>query len=139
MERGDISVAATVRTAFVFEELIAHLQYPRRERAALRTHKYKVALEQWSFDFQVCDYMGDLTARFGVPVLVITWHSDGFAEALHDRLWRFEVPVAETRSWDYLTASPHIATDLSVDVVYDANPDHRFGYGWKCRQFDQRL
>ena len=67
-------------------------------------------------------------------VEVLTWHPAGFAEVVHDRLWTLGVQVRETRASSYGYESQKIATDPTVSVVYDADPAHRMGYGFKARE-----
>lgn len=136
MERGELSSAAGPGVVFVFEELIAHLEHPRVERAALRAHKWDIAVDQWVFDIEVRAYIQSAMQRFGVVIEVLTWHSIGFAEALHDRLWHYDMAVHSTKSTTYQMASQEIAVNPAYSLVYDADPDHRFGYGFKCREFN---
>jgi hypothetical protein len=127
MERGQLGIEDQSVTAFVFEGLIAHPPSGRFRR--------KNDVTQWTFDIQVCDYIHDLITRRGVAVEVITWRTSGFAEAVHDQLWLMDVPVRQTRSGSYALLSHRIATDPTVSLVYDADPHHRFGYGFKAREF----
>lgn len=135
MERGQLGIENRPCTVYVFEELIAHLEHPRTEKAALRLHKWETALDAWTFSVRVCDHMTALMGRHGTPIDVLTWRPIGFANALHDRLWYLDVPVRETKSATYPSASQHFATDPEVTLVYDADPAHRWGYGYKGREF----
>jgi hypothetical protein len=126
MERGQLGFEEQLSTVFVFEGLIA--QPPSRK------FRYK-RLETWSLNVQVLDYMADLINRHGVPVDVVTWQPPSFAEAVHDSLWDMGVFVRETKSGTYGYLSQHIATDTMVSLVYDPDPHHRFGYGYKAREF----
>jgi hypothetical protein len=134
MERGRLGVDERPSTVFVFEGLIGKLTRPITERTSLRLHQWGVALDQWQIDYRVCDYMKALASRHQVPIEVLTWHPEGFATVLHDRLWALDVPVRETKASVYEYASQWIATDPNVNTVYDV--DHRFGYGFKAREFD---
>lgn len=139
MERGELAVGGSrPTTVFVFEGLIAHFsrsRLARLERTALRLHKWEIALDFWAFDQQVCDYMHRLIYAFELPVEVITWHPFGFDDVLHDRLWAMDVPVQSTTSGEYSSLSPRLAVNQEIGLVYDADPSHRFGYGFKCREF----
>jgi hypothetical protein len=80
--------------------------------------------------------MHDLMARFAARIEVITWRPPGFAQAVYDRLWALDIPVSEVHSpLSYQSISQRIATDPQVTAVYDADPRHRFGYGFKARDF----
>ena len=35
---------------------------------------------------------------------------------------------------EYKDISPNLATDPGVSTVYDPDPHHRFGYGYKARK-----
>ena len=134
MERGDLGVVGQRSTIFVFEDLIAHLERKRYERTCRRAGAWRAALNAWAFDYQVCTHLRALIG-YEVPVVVVTWREPSFAELLHDHLWGLEVHVSETRSAVYSVLSPLVAVDSSISTVYDADPDHRFGYGYKGREF----
>jgi len=136
MERGELGISAKPGIVFVFEGLIGHLQHERIEKMALRANRWEYALDQWTFDLEVRSYIQRMIKQFGTPIDVLTWHPIGFAEALHDRLWYYDVQVSDTRSTLYEIASPEMATDPAISVVFDAEPSHRFGYGFKCREFN---
>lgn len=136
MERGELGISARPGLVFVFEGLIAHLEHQRIEKAALRTHKWDIALDQWVFALDVRSYMQRMLSHYDTPIDVLTWRPIGFAEALYERLWYYDLPVRSTHSTTYAMASPQMATDPAITVVYDADPDHRFGYGFKARQFN---
>lgn len=136
MERGKLGITDRPAIAFVFEGLIATLENCRREQIALKAHKWDIALDLWVFDLQVRSYIQTLIERYEVPVEVLTWRPIGFAEALHDRLWYYKVQVRSVRSTTYQIASQELATDSLVRMVYDADPAHRFGYGFKAREFN---
>lgn len=135
MERGQLGIENRQATVFVFDGLVAKIQRPRTERMALRLHQWETALSAWEFDLQVCDYMNALMSRYSVPIDVITWRPKGFADALLDRLWDLDVTVRRVRTGTYQALSQHIAIDNEVSVVFDADPAHRSGYGWKCREW----
>lgn len=135
MERGQLGIENQTSVVFVFEGLIAKISQPRLERLAIRAHQWESALALWEFDVQVCDYITTLVVKHEVPVDVITWHAKGFAEALHDRLWALDVPVRSTRERSYAAYSHRAATDNFINLVYDPDPAHRFGYGFKAREF----
>ena len=82
----------------------------------------------------VCDRMHWLLSR-DVPVDVVTWRPHGFSEALRDLLWEHNVPVRDVKSGSYANLSPWVATDPYTSTVYDPDPDHRYGYGFKARDF----
>jgi hypothetical protein len=136
MERGELGISAKPGLVFVFEDLIAHCGHPRVEKGALRAHQWGVAVDQWVFDVQVRSYIQRMIDHYGVPIDVLTWRPIGFAEALHDRLWHYDMQVRSTRSVEYSMVSPQMATDPAITTVYDADPEHRFGYGFKAREFN---
>lgn len=135
MIRGKLGIEEQTATIFVFEELLAHLERSLPEKYAVRLGRWERALSYWVFDQRVCDYVHTLVSRYQVPVDILTWRPSPFAAVLHDRLWEMDVQVRETRSASYRAVSPWIATDPTVGVVYDADPNHRFGYGFKAREF----
>jgi len=135
MERGQLGIENRVSTVFIFENLIGHLQRPKTEFVYLKTRQWKQAVSCWVFDQHVCDYIYGLISRYDVPVDVVTWHGTEFAEALHTKLWDHRVPVRNTNSADYSSLSPWVATDTTISTVYDPDPNHRFGYGYKARDF----
>lgn len=136
MERGQLGIENRSVTVFVFEDLIGELQRPRAEKLALRLHQWETALAAWALNLIVCDYICSLNNK-GVPVDVITWRPKGFADALFDELWAHNIPVREMRRGTYQGLSQHIAIDSEVTAVFDADPAHRNGYGWKCREFNK--
>jgi hypothetical protein len=138
MERGELGVAYKPVTVFVFEGLIAQLKSPKTERLNLRAHRWDAALYNWAFDQQVLDYINAALQRFEAIVDVFTWHPPEFAQRLHDYLWQVDVPVRETKSTRYDVMSIRVATDPEVSIVYDPDPAHRWGYGFKAREFDPR-
>lgn len=133
MELGELGVNETPAIVLVFEGVLAHCTHPILERAALRVRGWTAAVDQWEFDYKVCDMANQLMSR-GAMVEVLTWHPAGFAEVVHDRLWTLGVQVRETRASSYGYESQKIATDPTVSVVYDADPAHRMGYGFKARE-----
>lgn len=133
MERGQFAVETLPCWLFVFDGLIAHCDRPKAERLAVRARRWTTAFSMWAVNYKVCDYMNLVMSR-GMQVEVLTWHEPEFAELVHDRLWSMGVRVRETRSSDYAWESPHIAVDSLVQVVFDPDPSHRFGYGWKARE-----
>jgi hypothetical protein len=136
MERGELGVSDELTTVFVFDTLLAHCRYHRRETALLRMGSWQKALACWEWDAQVLDHMHDMLARFAARIEVITYRPTGFAQAVHDRLWELEVPVADTISvLSYQSASQRMATDPRIQTVYDGDRAHRFGYGFKAREF----
>jgi hypothetical protein len=136
MERGELGIENRTATCFVFEGLIGQLQRKRAESLALRLHQWETALSAWSMDITVCDYMVQLMGR-DVPIDVITWRPKGFADVLLDELWNFDIPVRGIRRGTYQGLSQHIAIDTEVSAVFDPDPAHRNGYGWKCREFNK--
>lgn len=102
---------------------------------ALRLHQWETALSTWQFDLKVCDHINATIYRYSLPVDIITWRPQGFAEALLDRLWDLDVPVMNVHSSTYTWMSQHLATDVEVQSVYDPDPKHRHGYGFKGREF----
>lgn len=135
MERGELGIENRYATLFVFEELIAHLERPRVEALYRKAGRWKQALDCWNFNQSVCDYIYALMSRYDVPVDVVTWRPQEFADVLHNKLWERRVPVRTTMTADYRSLSPWVATDPDVSVVYDPDPNHRFGYGFKAREF----
>lgn len=135
MELGQLGSYRQPVTVFVFEGLVGVLDKPRAEKTALKMHRWPTALDCWHLDSHVLDYMMLLQSRFGVPVQVITSRPYEFALKLYDRLWQSDCPVDEVRSGDYEHFSPHFAIDPDVNSVYDPDPAHRFGYGFKARDF----
>lgn len=136
MERGQLASDNRSTVVFIFEDLVAHCIRRNAERLAIRLMQWEIALNCWSFDYRVLDYIAQYTTRYDMPVEVVTWRPSGFAAVLHNRLWELECPVRETRSSTYDRVSPLFATNREIMAVYDANPDHRFGYGYKCRDFE---
>lgn len=138
MERGELAVgASTPTTVFVFEDLVAHLKHPKWEKAALKVHGWASALDAWEMDFQVCAYMRHMTWNYGVPIRVITWRPQGFADMVGIHLTELDVPMsAPVRSEVYSDLSPRLAVDTDVNTVFDPDPAHRYSYGFKTREFD---
>jgi hypothetical protein len=135
MERGKLGIEDRQKIFFVFDDLVAKLARPRAEALSLRLHQWESAVEAWQFDLQVCDFMNACIYRYNTIVEVVTWRPKGFAEALKDRLWELDVPVERVRSGDYPTLSQHFAMDTEVLMIFDPDPNHRFGYGFKAREF----
>lgn len=136
MERGEIGLEDGPATVFIFEGLVARCSRPRTESALLSLRRWEAAFDCWVFDIGVCDHIAALVDRFSVPVDIVTWHGPAFANLVHDRLWSMGARVRETRSeHSYTYTSQHAATDGSINQVYDADPLHRYGYGFKARQF----
>jgi hypothetical protein len=136
VERGEISTWYETTTVFVFEGLLAHCTATRREAAAVKAQQWEWALGYWEWDVQVLDHLHDMMARFQSQIEVVTWHPPGFATVLRDRIWELAVPVSDCFSaLSYGSLSQHLATDRNVTAVYDPDPQHRFGYGFKCRDF----
>lgn len=134
MERGKLGIDSRTTTVFVFDGLIAHLQRPRIERLALAAHQWDRAVNTWVFDVKVCDRMRELIDRYQQAVEVLTWRPKPFADVVSDRLLTLRIFVRSVETDTYTAASPRIATDRSVNAVYDIDPFHRHGYGWKCRE-----
>ena len=134
MERGKLGVENRQVTVFVFEDLIGHLARPRMEKINLRLGRWAAALDAWDLDLTVCDYVTRLIGM-NVPVDVITWRPPGFATALHDLLWYHDVPVRDVHAGTYRTLSQHFSINTEVTAVFDPDPAHRLGYGFKCREF----
>ena len=134
MERGKLDFTYAVATVFVFDGLIAELNSPRLYAADKLLGRWRQSLNYWDFNQHALDRMYELMSRFNVPVEVITWQPPQFAEVLNDRLWELKVPVRGTRSTSYPVASSSLAIDDDVNTVYDADPTHRFGYGFKGRE-----
>jgi hypothetical protein len=136
VERGQLGLDDRPAIVFVFDGLIAKLKSKRLSQLYLRSHQWAAALALWEFDYRVCDYMAMMVDRFGQPIEVITWQPYGFADVLYDQLWDLHVQVRSVTCSEYFYSSQHIATDNAISLVYDANPEHRFGYGFKARDFD---
>jgi hypothetical protein len=136
MERGQLGIENRPATVFVFDNLIAKLDHPQAEKFALRLHRWDLAVDAWTFQIPVCNYIEALIWRFKTPVEVITWRPQGFARALSDRLWERGLSVREVQSGDYVYFSPRFATDAEVTCVFDPDPAHLWGYGFKARPFD---
>lgn len=138
MERGNLGIRANQYVIFVFDGLVATLKNRRLEQGMLALGYTQRALDLWVFDVAVCEYMAQLIQR-GTPVHVYTWHSMYFADLLKDKLWDMDVPVEEVRASEYRFASHRLAVDPNVLYVYDPDPAHRFGYGFRARSFrDER-
>ena len=135
MERGEIFSQGKPTRVFVFDSVIGELVHPLVEKAALRVRRYEAAFDAWNIRPKVCDYMRRLSEQYDTPIEVITWRPHGFADVINDRLWGLDVYVSRVRALEYQDASPLFATDTTVSCVYDDDPAHRVGYGWKCREF----
>lgn len=136
MERGQLGVSYQTITVFVFDGLIAECSHPRADQLACMAARWERALSMWEWDVLVLDHMHDMMSRFQSQVEVITWKPPAFAQLVHNRLWEMDVPVSETTSaLSYQSASQRIATDPLISAVYDGNPHHRHGYGFKAREF----
>lgn len=131
---GNLGIERRSVTIFVFEELIAHLERPSFEKWALKGHKWAVALDCWEFDTDVCNWMYELMHRHNAVLDVMTWHPQGFADLVHERLWDIDIPVLSAKSAVFESVSPRLAIDDEVICVFDADPDHRFSYGFKSRE-----
>lgn len=136
MERGELGVSNSPATVFVFEGLLADLLHPRMEQTALRMRRWSYALDQWAFDLDVLTYVENLISRHNVPVDVLTWRPIEFAELLYDRLWYYDTHVRSVKASTYPRASQQIATNDNFTLVYDPDPSHRWGYGFKAREFN---
>lgn len=134
MERGEIGPISQHTFMFVFEGLIAEATNPRIERSMIQLHRWRRALDLWTFNIKACDWMRELIGK-GYWVVVLTWHPKEFAQQLNDYLWSIDVCVGEVKATRYEYISHRVATDSNVLTVYDPHPDHRFGYGYKCREF----
>jgi hypothetical protein len=136
MERGQLGIAYQPTTVFIFDGLIATCGHPRVEKLAVTAARWERALACWDWNMRVLDHMHDMLSRFEAHIEVITWRPTAFAQLVHDRLWEMDVPVSETTSaLSYQSASQRIATDQRITAVYDGDPTHRHGYGFKAREF----
>jgi hypothetical protein len=134
MERGQLGIENRTATVFVFEGLVAHLRSPQIEKWLVRAHKWESAFECWELDLQVCEYMSALTWRYNTPVQILTWRHPAFVPLIEDRLGALNVPLDQVSFNYYHVASAHIATDPTINTVYD--PEHPHGsYGYKAREF----
>jgi hypothetical protein len=135
VERGEIGYASAPSTLFVFDGLIARCMRPRMEEAMIGLRRWEAALDQWVFAIDVVDHIAAMINRYEVPIDVVTWHPEPFAELVHERLWSMGAHVRETTSQSFRFMSSHVATDPSVNLVYDPDPAHRMSYGFKARAF----
>lgn len=136
MERGELAPGGAPATIFVFDELIAHCTHPKIESLAIKSHRWQVAFDCWELDHDICNYIGRLVHVYFRPVEIITWRPPGFADVVNTELYRLDVPVRHTTSREFEYLSPQLATDTDVDTVYDPDPEHRWSYGFKAREFD---
>jgi hypothetical protein len=134
MERGELGITVEKKILFVFEDMLASVENKRAEKVFLRLHQWEAAVNCWHFRYTAMEHMRSILRRRDVTPGVITWHSHPFAQALKDRLWAMGLTVDVTAS-EYRFASPLFATDPDVLYVYDPDPEHRFGYGFKAREF----
>lgn len=136
MERGQIGTWNQTTTVFIFEGLLAKCTAVRRESATVRAQQWERALGYWEWDAQVLDHLHDMMSRFNQQIEVATWHPPGFAPVLKEHIWGLGIPINDTFSaLSYHSLSQHLATDARVSAVYDADPSHRLGYGFKGRSF----
>jgi hypothetical protein len=135
MERGKLDFGSKPTTVFVFDGLIGLLHHPKLEKIALATHRWRLAIDAWNFQYRVCDYINRL-ASYGVPIEVITWRPQEFAEEINSKLWSMDTAVQHVRSAVYEEANWQISVDINVNLVYDPDPAHRHSYGYKGRQFE---
>lgn len=137
MELGQLGVPEPgPSVVFVFEGLIATLEQKRLEKTSIRLHRWEAALDCWAFDYRVLDYINAYMNRYQAYIQVITSRPPGFAELVHDRLWELDCTVDKTKSGNYRSLSQRFATDKAVGIVYDPDPAHRLGYGFKAREFN---
>lgn len=134
MERGDLAIDNRAATVFVFDGLVASCYREKAAKWAVRRHHWDNALEYWAFDVRVCNYMDALMSRYGNPVEVITWQPHGFARVLSDRLWDMGLPVRDVTAGEYKHMSQNLAIDTGINIVYDPDPHHRYGYGYKVKE-----
>jgi hypothetical protein len=136
MEHGKLDFeSGGLVTVFIFDGLVATLQHPKLDRRAVKAQRWSAALYAWRFEPTVCAHLRRLVTQYGVTVEIVTWHPAGFAALVHERLWALDVPVAETHSEEFAEYSPRVATDCQISEVYDPDPDHRWAYGFKTREF----
>lgn len=136
MERCQLFFEVGPATIFVFDDLLAHLKNKRMEKVALAAHQWALAFDAWQADLVVCNYIRQFTEKYPtVPVELITWRPSGFADCIRDFTSDLRIPIRDVRFGSYEELSPSIATDNDVQIVYDPDPHHRFGYGFKARQF----
>lgn len=135
MERGELGIESRASTVFVFEGLVGHLDHPAAERLALRFRRWEMAVDAWTFDIDVCNHIEMLTDRYNIPVEVITTRPVGFSVVLADRLADRGLHVQEVKSGPYEYFSPRYAVDSDINTVFDPDPVHMNGYGFKRREF----
>lgn len=134
MEKGEIAAWGRPIVYFVFDGLVAEVSNERTERAFIRLHRWAMALDLWAFNITVLDWMHQVMGRNFI-VNVITWHPAPFAELVNAKLWDLDVPVLDVMSTEYRLVTHRFGTDPEVRCVYDPDPAHRFGYGFKGREF----
>lgn len=140
MLHGELAPGGQPTTVFIFDGLIAKLTSPRMNKFALKMRRYEMAIDDaWEFEIEALDYINHLAGKYGIPIEVVTWQPHGFARALQERFESMDVSVQRTKSEIYRHISPTIATDNEINMVYDPDPDHRFGYGYKARDFNTGL
>lgn len=136
MERGELAADERRAAIFVFDGLLANCEHPRYERRALKQRDWEKALDAWVWNYRAVDFAYNLMSRYDTPVEVITWHAHGFARTLSDRLYDMGLPVRDVTGGDYERLSQTIAIDNNINTVFDPDPAHRWGYGWKVREFN---
>jgi hypothetical protein len=137
MERGKLAVENSAITAVIFEDFVAKCPKSWQERLALSARAWAIAYDCWVVDPTICKYLSRLIDVHRRPVEVYTWHGPQFARLINDDLYQRSVfvrGVTPAHSYEDLSAS--LAIDTDVNVVYDPDPMHRLGYGFKCRDFD---
>jgi len=137
MIRGKLGIEAVQYSALVFDGLLGTCTAPRREARAVRSRRWEDALGYWELRQDVADVVNMWASRHNVLVSIITWHPPGFDDALAGWLEDRHVYVRGVESWEsYTVCSMTLATDPAVQEVFDPDPAHRHGYGFKGRSFE---
>ena len=124
------------KALYVFEGLLAVCSAERAEARAIRWGRWQRAMDLWVFNMHVLQFLRQFNTRFEKNFDVVTWHPGAFAELLCDRLDDLGVHPQKVFADNYRLLQLDVAMSPDYDVVFDPDPAHAHGYGFKCRQVD---
>lgn len=136
MQGNDLANVVVPRDLVVWEGLLGVIHDPKvaaREAKFRQRQRWEKAVACYDLNEILARQISYLDWKHNLEIDVLTYHGDGFRDALEERVDRESLPVREVLSYDPDVLARLLPYEPRIRAIYDPFPDHAFRFGAKTR------
>lgn len=136
MQGNDLGNTTVARDMLVFEGLLGVIpdaKVAKQEQKFRAKKRWDAAVGCFETNELLARKIWDMVWRYSLEIDLITYHPQGFADALAERMDRESLPIRRVYAEEPSLLARRLTTMPNVRTIYDPFPDHQFLYGAKGR------